>query len=534
MVSFLKSVLPYTSTSAACLSSWALHWKQRMLFLKEMYPRTVLFSIPICYLLALLDKKEGNITSTALMFLILLTYFTYFLPPYTQRVLTYMNIFVILSFSYLLLTVSEIVLKSALKTRSNFALRSKTPLLYAIISILLLFSLTSADICMHTIEAFNKSTMNKEYQSWLTFEMGKFLRANVRGDNPVVLTSASKWEWYYRGAAFYAGIGILNLWEDDVLRFDLLREIYLAETSEDAYLRIRKLLRERRYLVLARDPHGEEIRRFGDDPSDVILLYNDRFASWLGDPNSVFKFFDVRYFEPLLIAEQRVEGIRFYVFRVRSKPEPVHPLFSSSFEHWNEEECAPEAWRPLNPGLHWKGMLDSCEVVNGSYSYKIECRDGDAAIASIPLRVIPNRFYLLKFWMKAENTNYVDVYLAYFDELEGRWKGAGDMLLSHGCVPSKWKAYYILTLIPGSGDVKEAVIVLKAGGPYSTNKKNAVIWFDHLELIGPIEVTRISIEHYGEMGLPLCPTLRYTLVATAVILPMLLISVNIIRRWPVK
>jgi len=522
----VKSVKPY-------LIGWLLSWEMNVRFLQEMYSWIILYSIPVYCIFALLDDRKEPATTVSLLLLLLIAYFS---PIYSNiRFLTYMNIFMVLSFSYLVLKISKILLKGASLGLQRRCSMSKA-LLPGIGGVFCFLILIGATICAHAVANLNRATLNRSMQEWMVFRVGKFLRTHVHGDNPFVLTAhGSGLDWFNLASAFYANVGVTGLWKDDMPQHDLLlNDVYLAETSKDAYYAIQRILQEKEFFVMGRDPYGEEIKRAYQKPSDIILLYNDKLACWLGDPSSPLKFFDVRYFEPLLIIEQRIEGFNYYIFRVKPEPDLSYLQYEFRFEHWNNTTQAPALFILLNPSPTWTGTLDNKDKIEGLYSYRIEIKscEGNAVVASKPLRVTSASSYLIKFWAKARNIKYLNVYLAYFNETAHCWETAGDIWLSYDHIPLRWKAYYVLATIPAN--VTEVTLVLNVGGALNANNGSGVAWFDHIEFIGPIRLNYMLVDSYEEMGLSLNPSLKSLFMEVAIILPLMLVGIDIVRRRKVN
>ncbi len=388
-------------------------------------------------------------------------------------------------------------------------------------------------ICLHDIGILEHPYVIDLQDRFFVFEIGSFLKEYSKGKDLLVISTIGGRYWYYEVSTFYADVqGMYNMWKEGKVYYQPLWDIYLANTSEEAYTKIMSLSRRAELIVHAPDPYGEDIRRFYREPEDIILLYDDYLARWVNDTALITpaKFFDLRYFTPLLMLTD-ANGMRFYVIRVNPEPKALSaenlirresfeigsiPIFSlmstivdvehkkiyvigtnqeinttarvESFEEWDEQASAPVSWTPsyVYWGGNWTASLDSIERVDGNYSLKLESytETEHTRCGSVfkDFDVRPGEVYLLRFWMKTFNADRSHVKVVYIDPLENEWR-----CLSLAVCPdptSPWRSYYKILQVPEN--ITSVRIVLLAGNIYNTTIGYTATWFDRLELIGPV------------------------------------------------
>ena len=388
-------------------------------------------------------------------------------------------------------------------------------------------------VCLHDIGILEHPYVIDIQNKSFVFEIGSFLKEYGKGKDLLVISTIGGRYWRHGVSMFYADVqGMYHMWKEGMVYYQPLWDIYLANTSEEAYMKIMSLSRRAELIVHAPDPYGEDIRRFYREPEDIILLYDDYLARWVDDTALITpaKFFDLRYFTPLLMLTD-ANGMRFYVIRVNPEPNPISvedlvreesfeikgiPNFLlistitdmehkkiyvigtnreinttariESFEKWDEQASAPVSWTPsyVYWGGNWTARLDSAESIDGNYSLKLESytETEHARCGGMfkDFNVRPREAYLLRFWMKTFNADRSHVAVVYIDPLENEWR-----CLSLAVCPdptSPWRSYYKILQVPEN--VTSIRIVLLAGNIYNTTIGYTATWFDRLELIGPI------------------------------------------------
>ena len=154
----------------------------------------------------------------------------------------------------------------------------------------------------------------KLQERYLVFTIGEFIKHNTYKDALIICGTGGIW-WYQAITAFYANRWIINLWIGDKYHDEILKQIYLANTSEEAYSTIVNLLKNPIFVVMYNDPQNISIRRYYKVPNEVILLYDDCLARYFKAPKSPLKFFDSRFFTVLKIFTNKYNE-RFYIIRV--------------------------------------------------------------------------------------------------------------------------------------------------------------------------------------------------------------------------
>jgi hypothetical protein len=276
-------------------------WNNIFNFLKEVYPTVLLILFAAGCTFVVITEKDRKILGAALMSSFLV--FMYFFPIYfSYRFLVYAHYFIVFFVVYTIF--------KSLKTK-KFQVINMSSLFLLIAFIIAIGS----NIYIHDLEEFEKSRVIKLQERFKVFEIGKYLKNNVEKD-AIVIGYSRGLGWYQGISAYYGQLFTINLWENGEYREDLIKNIYLASSSKEAYYLIKKLVNDSKYTVSFSDPSGKEVERWYKKPAKIIILYDDVLARWLGKPESIHKFFDSRYFK-VLYHIKNSKGEDFYVFEMK-------------------------------------------------------------------------------------------------------------------------------------------------------------------------------------------------------------------------
>ncbi|MCC7572395.1 MAG: hypothetical protein KO464_03295 [Candidatus Methanofastidiosum sp.] len=257
------------------------------------YPKILILLFLISYIIIFKEKKDIILFSYGITAVLL---FLFFFPISTSyRFLMYAHPFFIILVAYAIYRIFSTIKIKPVKILFLFCI--------------ILFSLINLyDKNLNTLQNPTISNLQDNFE---IFEIGKFLKNNSE-DNSIVICS----EWYQTYSSNYGLTDRIFLWENGNFREDLVRDIYLSSSSEQAYASILNLIKNKNYIVGYVDNKEEEVRRFYKYPSEVYILYDDILARYLGDSNSIEKFFDTTYFE-LVYTKKNLNGNNFYVFKLK-------------------------------------------------------------------------------------------------------------------------------------------------------------------------------------------------------------------------
>jgi len=274
-------------------SSYLFGFHTVMELLLKIYPGILIFLFLISYMFIYAEKKYIVLLFYGFTpFLILL----YFLPIVTSyRFLMYAHPFIIFLMSYGFY-------------RIYLLLKNKS---FQYLFIFFILLLSSANIYSNDIRSLTNPTIINLQKEYSIFEIGDFLKDSPK-ENSIVICS----EWYQIYSSNYGLMDSIFLWENGKYRQDKIREIYLTNSSKITYDSIIDLLDNKQQIVPNIDNKGKEINRFYKRPTNVYILYDDKLAKYLGNPDSVNKFYDSEYF--ILEYEYKNENMdNFYVFRLK-------------------------------------------------------------------------------------------------------------------------------------------------------------------------------------------------------------------------
>lgn len=451
--------------SLPSVSLFLFGWQNIINYIKDIYPDIllVLFVLAIIYsIITEYDMLYFVFASIASLLMIL-----YFSPIYASyRFLIYLHPLIIFFSTYIIFKILKINMNSAKKSY---------------IMLFLVFFSIGLHIYLHDMKNLEKSAVIKKQEITQVFEIGEYLNKIKNKKDSIVIGEQGGMGWYQGISSFYAGIWPIYLWDGDIYRRDLIENIYLANTSQQAYFLIKNLLENKKRIISYPDNKYIEIERFYNKPKKVFILYDEMQASWLGDVNSVYKFGDPKYFK-LLFITKNMRNATFYVFKMNKKPNMnVQILVNNpSFEEGlNSSSKGPVYWEKRN--IFWRGILDNTSKIDGNYSYRLETGEyeGWSNVWSNEIEVNEGELYFLKFYIKTINSKRTHVKIIYWDEKSQRWKDLYYILIKSNNLD--WEPFYRIIKIPKG--VKRIRIALMAGSVYKYKNGKAITWFDDIEFV---------------------------------------------------
>jgi len=318
---FNFKVIPYTIKPPTILlessSSFLFGWDSLVMFIKSVYPPILIFLIVVSYIIAIVIGKNKEILATSLIAsLVVLAYF--FPINSSWRLMMFAHPFLLSILGYSLLMLFETHRYTSKKTQLIITLfkthRYTTKKTQLIIIIIIFNSIIGMSIYIHDMQEFEKSILNKKQQRNQLFQIGGFIKDNIKKDTILV----GHIEWPYNLYASYGQIDFIYLWDKGEYNNSIIKNILLAKSSKEAYDKLNMLLKEKKYFVISPDKDGKDIERFYKKPSDLILIYSDMHAASLGDRNSVAKFFDPIYFE-IVFKTTNMNGQNFYIIMLNKE-----------------------------------------------------------------------------------------------------------------------------------------------------------------------------------------------------------------------
>ena len=480
--SFYFELMPYPKPlvtfpgGALYMYGWNSIWG----LLNEGYPGVILILFVLGLGLAIaLEREKTLISSGSLVSILLLAYFSP--TAFSYRFLAFAGIIILFFSAYFL--VSPLRYKVF-----NKSLRSKC--LALVLSVLLFTVLFFPPIVSNDCQNLQNPTLIEKQERLMVFEIGTYLRQHAQKD-ALVIGDTEASGWYQGIATFYGLVNSVYLWENGTYREDLVKSIYTAQSSQEAYNLIMKIAHTPKYVVDFPDNRGDETKRWFTEPSQVILLYDDELANTIGGgQQSVAKFFDPRYFT-LLYTIANSLGEDFYVFEVN--PSPVENsnnlLNMPSFEKGSSQTSrSPFEWVPALANQP-PDSLDDVTWVDGHWSYRVEgvSIKGWGLVLSSPIEVTGGEFYALKANIKTSNANRTEVRLEYLDDGTRTWRDV--VILTADQPSSDWREYDALVKLPTH--VSEIRVALVAGSRYDHSNGASISWFDDLALFEVYGLDRI-------------------------------------------
>jgi len=442
-------------------------WDNLKMFIKLLYPN-VLFDLLISSLLIIVfisNNKEMLATSLISSLII----FAYFMPVITSyRFMMFIHPLVLSLLSY-----------SLCKLFSKIHKKS-----YLIILIIVFNSIIGINIYIKDMNEFKESRLNRIQETHQLFQIGDFIKDNIEKDTLLV----GHIEWLYSLYASYGQIDFIYLWDKGIFKNNIIEDILLSETSDKAYDKLKLLYNNKKYFVTAPDKNGNDINRFYKKPSDIIFVYSDLHAQWLGHPNSLTKFLDPRYFEILFITTN-MNGQNFYIIKLNKeiKKEYQNLLENPSFESlppmigWEKYTYTEENIKDIERNINIS--VDS-NALYGNYSLKISMNTTNKKtwfiVKSTPINVVKGKYFISSN-MKYTNVRESHIKLIY-NTTEGILKNHYVTYGKNGM--SDWKSYSTVVEIPEG--VNTVMVLLLAGGIDDPNKGESITWFDEIDVIGPI------------------------------------------------
>jgi len=356
-----------------------------------------------------------------------------------------------------------------------------------IISALLLFGIFS-QIYHHDLYNLKNGESIKKQEKTMIFEIGDFLKKYIqnKNHNTIVIGEQGGMGWYQGISSFYAGIWPIYLWEGPKYKRYILENIYLANSSKEAYSQIIEILKNKKMIVSYYDRKEKDIERHYIQPTNIIILYDEMQAKWLGNVESVYKFFDPKYFTTLYFIKNK-NNEKFYVFKLNNNPISNENLYiynlikNPSFEDGlNISTHIPKYWERF--GSLCLITLDDTYKIDKKYSIKVENFDDKALCGVLSNEVYVNEkeMYFLKFYAKTHNSINTQIRIFYWNSTTDKWEW---LVGPYGIVINtpEMKEYYFIFEIPKG--INKIRVALLCGKIKNLNEEKAIAWFDDIYLM---------------------------------------------------
>ena len=301
-------------------SNFLFGWDNIIMFIKSVYPSSIFILFIIGYIFGILIYKDKQILGiSSFVSIIFIVYFTPI--PESWRFLAYAHPFIIVISCYGFFKLIKIIGSNLKNIKFHFVIRTHTRniikfncnnIKYRFLVVILLLPI-GLNIYTHDLREFEKSYVIKDQERTQVFQVGTFIKDNVEKD-----VIAVGYIYYQYLASSYGLIEFINIWRNGEYRDDIIKEIYLANTAQEAYDRINDLLKDNKFFVQCFDKDEKELDRFNEKRSlsNLILLYDDNLAAILGDKKSVDKFINSKYFKLIYVTENKI-GQKFYIFETQ-------------------------------------------------------------------------------------------------------------------------------------------------------------------------------------------------------------------------
>lgn len=443
-------------------------------YINSTYPVIIFVLAMAGGILSLIMLKQENKRTAGITILATLLLLVYFLPvTHSYRFLGNVHPFLIM------LAVLAIIALTQIK-------RLRLWLSWTVVAVIM--ATTFGFVYFHDIEQVRADDITKDYETFQVIEIGEFLKNNTDPDAAIV----GCW-WYQESAAHYAGRNFVRLWDEGERQDDVIKDIYLSDTSEEAYNKLKALLSNENNFITSPDKDGKDVARFYQEPTELILLYDEILAQWLGDEDSIYKFFNDRFFATEFKIENPTYGGYHYVFKANAELLPpeenegtplVNLVSNGSFEDgWDDAKACPLAWEQLWK-MDWVGSLDSENMFSGNFCFRMETpiteenKWGTLKCDDIPVE--KGKIYLVNVSVKTQNAIKTYIEIDHYDE----GHKVIDLIRAHEA-NQEWTTYTNYIKIPE--DVTDIRILLMAGWVAEPTEGNGFIWFDDIAVFGPIE-----------------------------------------------
>lgn len=294
---FYFDIITYPSIPLIKISSinpgYLFGWDTVLDVIRDIYPIFLLILFGSSCIFILLEKRKELLSTLTITSLLILMCFFPIMCSY--RFLIYAHPFIILLSAYGFFRIVKIHNKK-------------------VFSFLLLYLLSLnlfIGIYTHDVQELGEAEVINLQKDYCTFEVGTYLKDNAQEDSIIIC-----YEWYQKISANYGLKQPIFLWRDGRYQEDIIKKIYLAKSSKEAYDSILKLLNDGNYIVPITDHDKKEVTRFYKKPSEVFILYDDVLSRKLKDRDSINKFLDSEYFTVSYVIEN-VHGDKFYVFKLK-------------------------------------------------------------------------------------------------------------------------------------------------------------------------------------------------------------------------